>query len=150
MFFYFRNKQFIRFYQSTGLFNVQSYSTTSLVFNKNILNISNNGGLNISSVSNSILKLFYNKGKVSKYYSNPLYFNKTVFLSYIDYGSFNKVDEINPGLVAYDNLMYHNSFDSSINSLVVFFNVQNSIFNYLLKYVVELYKILILLTLRNI
>ena len=149
VFLFIKSKQFVRFYQSLGLFNVQSFSTSTLLVNKLFSDITTERGFNTFSCSTTLLNIFKNKGVFSKYYINPLQNSQSSGLTVRSIEDLGLIENINPGLINYDNLLYPYNFSN--NKLTVYKNlntiITNQIFTNVLLYIKVIYKTLIILTL---
>jgi hypothetical protein len=152
VFFFLKSKQFVRFYQSLGLFNVQSYSATTLLITKKFSEIVSDQGFNTFACSKSLLKTFLLKGQASKYYINPLLNSQSDGLTTRAAANLSLIENINPGLINHDNLLYpYNTQTPQTDDYVALFSTLNDdIFNRTLHSVTTIYTILILLTLRDL
>lgn len=146
--FFLKNKQFLRFYQSIGLFNVQSYSTTIKLFNTKNTSTDNFYGFMVSSCSKKIINYFFTQS--TNFFKTPLPTVSSVMLATRNYESYNLSHDINPGLINYENLIYVDPKPTSAKYLLIFLQNQNLLFRYILNVVKIFYKIFVLITLHNI
>jgi hypothetical protein len=152
VFLYIRSKQFVRFYQSLGLFNTQSYSTSVLVFEKKLSEVVNYAGLTTFACSRSIISLFLSKGDNTKYYNTPLLGSLSSGLATRDITNLPLSESINPGLVDYDSLLYPYTTVPSTRTedLELYNSLLEVNFSSTLNYVTASYHTLVLLTLFNL
>lgn len=99
-----RSKQFVRYYQSLGLFPILAYSTTTLFFSKQSALLHNPYGSFITSCSKSILGSFgYGRGVVI---GTPLQNLPSTALMVRSVDDFGTLPDFHLGLVTHDRLSY--------------------------------------------
>ena len=151
--FFLKTKQFVRFYQTLGLFSNQFYSTTTNLFNKQYLNLVGTAQANTFACSNQILKAFINPYK-NTLYTSPLKNSPTSGLLTINATTSLDITEVNPGLFGADKLFvpYNDPLltSSKILSKEVLYMVLDSQSRYITSLNIAIYRILILLTLFRI
>jgi hypothetical protein len=152
VFFFLKSKQFVRFYQSLGLFNVQAYSATTSLITKKFSEIISDRGFNTFSCSRSLLNTFTQKGQSSKYYVNPLLNSRSDGLTTRVATDLSLIENINPGLINHDGLLYPYNSDTPTpgDYLTLYNNINSNIFNKTLHYLTTTYTIMILLTLLRL
>jgi hypothetical protein len=152
VFFFLKSKQFVRFYQSLGLFNVQSYSATTLLITKKFSEIISDQGFNTFACSKSLLNTFLLKGQSSKYYVTPLLNSQSDGLTTRVAPNLTLIENVNPGLINYDSLLYPYNMQTphSENYTMLYSDINHAIFKKTLHFVQVIYSILILLTLRDL
>jgi hypothetical protein len=151
VFFFLKSKQFVRFYQSLGLFNVQAYSTTSLLVTKKFSEIISDQGFNTFACSKSLLNTFLLKGQPAKYYINPLLNSQSDGLTTRKISSLSLIENINPGLVNYDSLLYayNTQTPQRHNHLLLYTAMNDILFERTLHYNTTIYKIFVILSLQT-
>jgi len=149
--FFLRNKQFVRFYQSLGLFPYQSYSNTPNLFTKQYLNVTSTHGFATFACSKRVLHYFVPNRK-NNLYKSPIPNTPASGLLSNSVPSMVDVPELNPGLVLFDKLLYpHNEQPVSKGSSVSdYYNTVSIPHSYTLRLSVLVYQINIYLTLINI
>ena len=152
VFFFLKSRQFVRFYQSLGLFNVQAFSASTLIVTKNFADIVTSRGFTTFSCSQTLLNTFKGNGQFSKYYINPLLGSQSSGLSVRSIPDLTLVENINPGLINYDNLLYPYNLDNDklLEYKLLYILTTTQIFKNSLQHIKVLYKILITLTLINL
>jgi hypothetical protein len=160
VFFYLRSRQFVRFYQSLGVFNSQSYSTTPIVVVLQCPEAVSDRGFNTFSCSRSLLKTFLEKAAANthhqkttdKYYLSPLSHSRSEGILARTASDLVLVENMNPGVIDHDNLLYpyNTELDALETSATLYMAVIDSMFNSTLRYVTLIHNMLILLTLRNL
>lgn len=96
----------MRFYQSLGVVNAQSFSTSVVVFTRKLNDINNLQGVGTFACSQNIVKLFLRRGIKHKYYNNPIMHTRSAGFLTQSLSGLKLSESINPGLVLYDELMY--------------------------------------------
>jgi len=151
VFFYLKLKQFTRFYQTLGLFNVQAYSASLSYFQKRLSGLNNYSGINSYSTPQSILFKFNALSKNFNFYKTPLLNSNSSGILVRDLDSLALSDSVAPGLVHYDNNFYPYNYNIRNNFLFQFNNgVDNLLLYKTLKFNLTFYQIFIYITLLNI
>lgn len=152
--FVFRAKQFIRFYQNIGLFNVQSYSANICYFDRRLYEINNFNGINSFSCSQRILlKFIFKDGesldlKTQNFFNTPLFGNSSAGVMSRSMEHMHLSENIAPGLVQYDRLLYpYNVILDENEKLNYLLNLDTLSLTYVNSQVLAIYQSLVLLTL---
>lgn len=143
-----KSKQFVRFYQNLGLFNIQSYSANLLVFNKKLTELGNFNGINSFSCSKNVINSFLQYSNANIFFNNPIKSNSSSGILVRNTTSLSLSLNITPNLLQYDNTLY--PVVPTIENLNLYNLYQSINFKYILQFAVTMYKILILLSLKNI
>lgn len=146
-FFFLKNKQFIRYYQSIGCFFNKYYSTSIEVYNSKYQTVNENYGVNLYSCSKSIINYFLKNNFKKNYIITPLKrFKSTGLMSNnkVSLISNDLVNSINPGLLNFDNVFYNNETLEKIDNDLKF------IYIIVFKFVQYIYIILTVLTVNMI
>ena len=149
--FFLKNKQFTRFYQSLGLFNLSSYSTTVLFFGRQYLSMSNLNGATVASCSKKVIDHYLcNSG--TNFYRTPLLGAPSTVLTTRTHEDLLNSSEVNSGLLQYDNLLYpyNNDRFSENNLTLAYKNLLGLSHTYVIKYSVFVYKIMLYLTMVSL
>ena len=91
--------------------------------------------------------MFSNKGVKDKYYINPLTLTRSSGAMYKSIDCSFSFDQSHYGFFNYDNLIY--GYDNKLIQTDLFGSLNNVIFEKVMSYIVLIYKILVLLTLKN-
>jgi len=151
VFFYLKSKQFSRFYQTLGLFNVQTYSANLFYFQKRLIDVNNYNGINSYSVPKIILSKFSSISEKSNFYKTPLLNNNSSGVLVRNLNAVILSESIAPGLVHYDNQFYAYNYNLNNNIIFQLNNGINDVILYkTLKFNIIFYQVLIYLTLLNI
>lgn len=143
-----KSKQFIRFYQSLGLFNLQSYSASMLVFTKKLNEINNFNGINSFACSKKILLPFLKFKNSNIFFQNPLKNNTSFGVLVRDSNSLNLSNSITPNLVQHENSLYP-VIPHQLNLTSYFNNYLLLNLKHITNFLVVIYQILIYLSLKN-
>lgn len=145
LFFYLKNKQFIRYYQAMGMFNITSVGASPSFITKQQDKFVLDSGLFFLSCSKSILNAFFFKKQ--NFLTSPLYNNQSTLMLSSDINELNQKNELSPGLLIYDNVIYPYNYivDTKYNQLL--FKINNNLFTFTLKFILNIYKIIIKLSL---
>jgi len=143
-----RNKQFVRYYQSLGLVNMQSFATSTFLVNKQLPNLNTTSGFSTFSCSKRLLSYFLTQENKWVYQSPIPRTSSTGLLTLTPQDS-EEVTNVNPGIVVYDGLLYpyHDMYTSSLRSISSC--LTESQFELTKSYNLSYYRILIYLTLLN-
>ena len=134
-----KEKQFSRFIQSLGLFNITAGSPSVSVFNTQLRNISNLNGINVVSCSKPVLNKFVSYLR-ERSYLNPITFGgAAVVVQTHSSDQLISSLEVNPNNIIFDNFQYprdltHTSTNnlttgvfSAFNNILVSHISQNSV-----------------------
>ena len=146
--FFLKNKQFVRFYQTLGLFNSQSFSSTVLVFNKQVVKFGSDSSFNTFACSKNIISFYNSNTNFIFNYKTPLKTSPSVGLLFHKNLINSEYKDLNPGLIQYDKLLYpYNNIIITEKNILTWSFLHSSIFNLVNKYVLFVYRINILITL---
>jgi len=150
--FYFRSRQFVRFYQSLKLFNTQSVSTNVRVFTRCITDVVGSTSLTTLSCSTVLINFFKQRSSSNNYINNPLSSERSTGLLTLNPESLLEAEPINPGLMVYDSLLYPYNTRPQVYqmSYQLYTQVNQLLFQAVLRKCVAYYKILTLLTLYRL
>jgi hypothetical protein len=146
--FFLKNKQFVRFYQSLGLFNTALLSPTAQFFLNQYMLTPEGRGASILSCSRSIISYFGIDQQVNSYVS-PLY-NTPATLGHVrSIEDALPITDSNPGLMIYDGLYYpHNEkLPSNVNVTTLYGGYLPLVYDWQVSYLLSYYKVLIHLSL---
>ena len=148
MFFFYKNRQFIRFFQSLGAVKFSSYSVTSLVFTRQVDVIKNMHGISMASCSRNLLRFFKNQA----FAASPLPKVENALLFFNSPEGFPTSLEVGSGLIILDKLLYPHtifSIDNLFTYKADYANLIKPLTTWFFKYVLFCYKILVHLTCFN-
>lgn len=149
---YMKEKQFSRFVQSLGTFNITVGSPSVEVFNTQLRNITNYNGINIISCSKPILNKYISFLNNKSYLDTFNYGGSPVLLQTSDLNRLNLSFDLNPNNMIFDKLQYprdlKNFFDNQLTNQT-FSLLTNSITSTIIQNTVSVRRILILLVLFN-
>lgn len=103
-----KERQFVRFFQTLGLFSTLACSADVSVFARKKLGLANsaNVGIGSCSLSRTILTHFTSKSQEALFLSPRLPNNSHTLLTTTNLPAIAKVVEAGPGAVLFDNLLY--------------------------------------------
>ena len=148
--FFLKNKQFLRFYQSLGLVQNQSYSTSLSLVGKQLMNLNSGTSFSTFACSRSIINYFV--VSCSGWDTRSPLLNIPVTGLLTDARStINDLSDINPGLVQFDNLLYpyNSELEPYHSAHLEFLNTNDSLFHLVLHKNLVLYKIITLISVVN-
>jgi hypothetical protein len=146
---YLKQRQFVRFIQVFGMFQTTSFSITAIFFNKQFNAININSGLMIASCSRSVLNNFSFFSQ--KHFISPIPNTPSTILASDSLISVSKENDVNPGLILYDKLLYpFNLITTNTYKELTTIGLSNELFRLVLNSIVIFYKILIKLILLTL